>query len=190
MIGRLRGVLVGRSTTAVVVDVQGTGYEIQVTPRTQGSLPGIGEEIVLHTHLHVRDDALILYGFGSESERDLFRVLITASGVGPRLGQSILASLTVSEVRRAIAAEDVDALTIVPGVGKRSAQKIVLELKPKLEEAEADVIDPGGSTASVRQALEGLGYTAPEIREVLGSIDSGASIAEQIRSALQALSRR
>jgi Holliday junction DNA helicase RuvA len=190
MIGRLRGVLVGRSATTITIEVAGVGYEVQVTPRTQSGLPGIGEELVVHTHLHGREDGLVLYGFASESERSLFRVLITASGVGPKLGQAILGSLTVSEIRRAVAAEDVDALTIVPGVGKRSAQKMVLELKPKLEDSEADVVHASGAGAQLRQALEGLGYTPAEIRDVAATIDFDSPIPDQIRAALQALSRK
>jgi len=190
MIGRLRGILAGRSTTSVLVDVAGVGYEVLVSPRTQAELPGTGEEIVVHTHLHGREDGITLYGFPNEGERNLFRVLITAAGVGPKLGLAILGAMTATEVRRAVAAEDVDALTVVPGVGKRSAQKLVLELKPKLEDSEADVISGIGANAQLRQALEGLGYTSVEIRDVSSTIDHSLSVAEQIRAALQALSRR
>lgn len=190
MIGRLRGTFVGRSASTITLDVSGVGYEVHVTPRTQSALPGIGEEVVVHTHLHGRDDGLILYGFAAEAERNLFRVLITATGVGPKLGQAILGSLSVTEIRRAVAAEDVDALTLVPGVGKRSAQKLVLELKPKLEDAEADVLEAAGTGAQLRQALEGLGYSSAEIRDASGKIDFQAPVADQIRAALQALSRK
>ena len=190
MIGRLRGTLAGRSPTAILIDVAGVGYEVLVTPRTQAELPGTGEEIVVHTHLHGREDGIALYGFPSEAERNLFRVLITATGVGPKLALAILGTMTVVEVRRAVAAEDVDALTVVPGVGKRSAQKLVLELKPKLEDSEADVIEGSGANAQLRQALESLGYTSVEIRDVSSSVDHSLPVAEQIRAALQALSRR
>lgn len=190
MIGRLRGTMVARSASTITIDVSGVGYELQVTPRTQASLPGIGEEVVVHAHLYGREDGVVLFGFASESERNLFRVLITASGVGPKLAQAILGSLSVSEIRVAIATDDVDALTIVPGVGKRSAQKLVLELKPKLEDSEAMVLESPGSTGQLRQALESLGYTPAEIREVSGTIDYEAPIPEQIRAALQALGRR
>lgn len=195
MIGRLRGTLAGRSTVSVkesgiLIDVAGVGYEVLVSPRTQAELPGTGEEIVVHTHLHGREDGITLYGFPSEAERNLFRVLITATGVGPKLALAILGSMTVAEVRRAVAAEDVDALTVVPGVGKRSAQKLVLELKPKLEDSEADVIEGTGANAQLRQALESLGYSNLEIREVSSTVDHSLPVAEQIRAALQALSRR
>ncbi len=189
MIGRLRGTLVARSDQTVTLDVAGVGYEVFTTPRTQAQLPGIGEDLVIHTHLNVREDALTLYGFVSEAERNLFRVLITASGVGPKVGLAILGSLNVTEVRRAIATEDVDALTVVPGVGKRSAQKMVLELKPKLDEQEADIIGADGGSAQLRQALEGLGYTPGEVREAVVATDSDLPVAEQIRAALQLLGR-
>jgi Holliday junction DNA helicase RuvA len=190
MIGRLRGLLAGRSTTALVIEVGGVGYEVLVSPRTQAELPGTGEEIVVHTHLHGREDGIALYGFSTESERNLFRILMTAAGVGPKLALAILGTLSVPEIRRAVAAEDVDALTVVPGVGKRSAQKLVLDLKPKLEDSEADVIDGSGSTAQLRHALESLGYTSVEIRDASASIDHSLPVAEQIRAALQSLSRR
>ena len=189
MIGRLRGTLVGRTAEAVTIDVGGVGYEVFTTPRTQGDLPGIGEDLVIHTHLNVREDALTLFGFVSEAERNLFRILITASGVGPKVGLAIIASMSVSEIRRAIVTEDFDALTIVPGVGKRSAQKLVIELKPKLEGGEAEVLVGSGS-AMLRQALEGLGYSPSEVRDAVASADVSLPVAEQIRTALQTLGRK
>lgn len=190
MIERLRGTLVGRSRIGVTIEVAGVGYEVITTPRTQVALPGIGAEVVVHTHLHGREDGITLYGFAAEAERDLFRVLITASGLGPKLGQAILGALSPGEVRRAIANEDVDALVVVPGVGRRSAQKIVLELKPKLEEEEASVVSGRGPGTELRQALEGLGYTATEIRGAVVEVDRELSVPDQIRTALQLLSRR
>ena len=176
--------------TAILIDVAGVGYEVLVSPRTQAELPRAGDEIVVHIHLHGREDGIALYGFPTEAERNLFRVLMTASGVGPKLALAILGTMTVAEVRRAVAAEDADALTVVPGVGKRSAQKMVLELKPKLEDSEADVLGGTAGTAQLRQALEGLGYTSGEIRDVASIIDYSLPVAEQIRAALQTLSRR
>ncbi|MGQ0847764.1 MAG: Holliday junction branch migration protein RuvA [Actinomycetota bacterium] len=190
MIGRLRGTLVARSPAGVTVDVIGVGYEVQVSPRTQATLPGVGDEVVIHTHLHGREDGLTLYGFGSEVERNLFRVLITATGVGPKLGLAILGSLSVVEIRRAIASEDADVLTVAPGVGKRLAQKIVLELKPKLEDDEADVLESSGAGGQLRQALESLGYNASEIRQAVADIDGLAPVSDQLRAALQVLGKR
>lgn len=188
MIGRIRGVLVSTRETTVCVDVGGVGYEILITPRDLVSLPGVGEEIVIHTHTHVREDDISLYGFVAEADREMFRVLITASGVGPRLAMALLGSLTSAELIRAIVSEDPDALTVAPGVGKRGAQKMVLELAPKLSGREVDV--SGGDMGSVRQALEGLGYSTAEINEVVSGIDPDEPLAEQIKTALQIMGRR
>ena len=133
MIGRLRGVLAERTAGGVLVDTGGVGYEVAMPPRDSAALPPVGEEVVVHTHLHVREDTMSLYGFATEEARDLFRDLIGASGVGPKLGLAILATLTPEQLRTALAAEDVDTLTTVPGIGKRSAQKLVLDLRARLE---------------------------------------------------------
>ena len=186
MIGRIRGVLVSNRPGSVIIDVNGLGYEVAMTPRDASSLPGIGEEIVVHTHTHVREDEISLYGFASETDRELFRVLLTASGVGPKLAMALLASMTGAEIIVAITAEDPDALTVTPGVGKRGAQKIVLELAPKLAGREAEVVG-GGDLIDVRAALEGLGYTTPEINSVVGDLDPADPVDVQIKMALQSL---
>lgn len=190
MIGRLRGTLVSLRATGVVLDVGGVGYEVVVTPRTVADLPGIGEEVVLHTHLVVREDAMLLHGFGSEQERDLFRVLLSASGVGPKVAMATLGALQPEELRRAVAAEDIATLTTVPGIGKRGAQKMVLELKPKLTTDDADTVVGASTVAQVRDALEGLGYQPVEIREAMAEVEADAPIDEQLRQALRSLGRR
>jgi Holliday junction DNA helicase RuvA len=190
MIGRLRGTLVSLRATGVVLEVAGVGYEVVVTPRTVSELPTVGEEVVLHTHLVVREDAMLVHGFGSEVERDLFRVLLGASGVGPKVAMATLGALQPDEFRRAIIAEDVDTLTLVPGIGKRGAQKMVLELKPKLAAVEVDSVVGTSSVAQVRDALEGLGYQAAEIRDVMADIDGEAPVSEQLRQALRSLGRQ
>jgi Holliday junction DNA helicase RuvA len=189
MIGRLRGMLVSRRGDVACIEVGGVGYEVTMTPRGLGALPGLGEEVVVHTHTHVREDEMSLYGFGAEPDRDLFRVLLGAGGVGPRVAMAILGSMTHHEIVRAIVTEDADALTVVPGVGKRGAQKIVLELAPKLAGVDAEVVG-SPSTITVRQALEGLGYSTEEINGVMGELDPGSAIEEQIKTALRALGRR
>jgi len=189
MIGRLRGLLVSRRGDVVCIEVGGVGYEVTMTPRGLVALPGVGEEVVLHTHTHVREDEMSLYGFGSEPDRDLFRVLLGAGGVGPKLAMSILGSMTHDEIVRAIVTEDADSLTVVPGVGKRGAQKIVLELAPKLAGIDAEVVG-SPNTVTVRQALEGLGYSTEEINGVMSELDPGSTIEEQIKTALRALGRR
>lgn len=186
MIGRLRGTLVGVIAHGVMVEAGGVGYEISMTPAAVAALPAVGEEVVVHTHLQVREDDMSLYGFASAADRDLFRIVISASGVGPRVGLALLASLRPDELRRAVATEDVMALTVAPGVGKRSAQKIILELRPKLAEAEAEIM-PGPGPGRVRQALEHLGYGTEEINEVIGEVDGSLPVADQVKSALKAL---
>lgn len=189
MIGRLRGLLVSRREEGILIEVGGVGYEVSMTPRDLAALPGIGEEIVVHVHTHVREDELSLYGFAREGDRDLFRVLLGASGVGPRVAQAILASLSAEEIVRAITGEDPDALTVAPGVGKRGAQKIVLELAPKLSGRQAE-ITTSRSLGGVRQALEGLGYSPGEINSVIGDLDPDEPIEAQVKAALQRLAKR
>ncbi len=189
MIGRIRGVLVSSHEGAVCVDVGGVGYEIHMTPRGVSSLPGIGEEVVIHTHTHVREDEMSLFGFDSDAERDLYRVLLGASGVGTKVGMAMLGTMSPQDIIRAIAAEDSDALTVVPGIGKRGAQRIVLELGPKIAGHDVDVLT-GSTSASVRSALETLGYTAEEINAVINDIDPSDPVETQVRDALRSLGRR
>ena len=190
MIGRLRGTIVARRNDGVTLEVGGVGYEIAVTPQTLSSLPGLGEQMVLHTHLHVREDAMTLYGFMDEVGRDMFRLLLATSGIGPKVAMAILGSMRVEELHRAVTGEDIDALTVVPGIGKRSAQRILLDLKPKL--VDADVVSLGGESGSgrIREALEGLGYAAAEIREIIPEIPTDAPLEQQLRTALKALGRQ
>jgi holliday junction DNA helicase RuvA len=189
VIGRLRGHVAAVRGERVVVDVHGFGFEVAMHARGVASLPGVAEPVVLHTHLHAREDALTLYGFVDETDRDLFRVLLGASGVGPKVAMGILGVFSADALRAAIASEDVDALTRVPGVGKRGAQKIILDLRPKLADLEADVLGGGSDAALLRQALEGLGYGPAEIRAVAGEIDRELPLPEQIRHALRSLAR-
>ena len=186
MISRLRGTLVAVHPDGIELDVAGVGYEIAMTPQAIGGLPPIGDEVVIHTHLQVREDAMNLFGFPHGADRDLFRILISASGVGPKVALALLATLKPDALRRAVATEDVAALCAAPGVGKRSAQKIILELRPKLADAEADVVT-SSSVAQVRQALENLGYTTDEINEGVSGIDLDASASDQLKAALRAL---
>lgn len=188
MIGRLRGMLVSSREGGIVIEVGGVGYEVAMTTRDLVTLPGIGEEIVVHTHTHVREDGINLFGFGAETDRELFRVLLGASGVGPKVAMALLASLPAEEIVRAITGEDPDALTIAPGIGKRGAQKIVIELGPKLAGREVEIIG-GHSLGGVRQALEGLGYSTAEINGVVGSLDPTQPIEEQVKAALQRLGK-
>ena len=156
MIGRLSGILVGVRGDSVILDVSGVGYELMMTPKAVASLP-VNEPHTIYTHLQGREDGISLFGFPAESDRDVFRVLLGASGVGPKVAMAMLSVFDADGLRRAVASEDVDALTQVPGIGRRTAQKIVLDLKPKLAEIEADVLEGSGPSTQVRAALESLG---------------------------------
>lgn len=189
MIGRLRGVLVSTRESGIIIEVAGVGYEVAMTNRDLAALPGIGEEIVIHAHTHVREEELSLYGFAVESDREMFRILLTASGVGPKVAMAMLASMTAEEIVRAITGEDPEALTVVPGVGKKGAQRIVLELGSKLAGHQIEVVG-GQSLGGVRQALEGLGISTEEINSVVGDLDPTEPIETQIKTALQRLGQR
>lgn len=190
MIGRLRGLLAAKSASAVLLDVGGIGYEVSVSPRALVELPAVGEEAVLHTHTHVREDQLALFGFAEIDQRDLFRILLGVPGVGPKVALAMLGTMTPEQLRRAVVAEDVDALTAVPGIGKRSAQKIMLELRPKLDLPDAELLSGGSHLSDVREALEGLGYQAAEIRDVLTQLPEDAPVEEMLRLSLRALDRQ
>ena len=188
MIGRLRGVIVEKGLDSVVLEVGGVGYVVAVTPRTLTDLPGFGEEAVLHTHLHVREDQLALYGFDAAPDKDLFGLLLGVSGVGPKVAMAILATMTYEQLSIAVAADDVAALTAVPGIGKRSAQKLLLELKPKLDMVD-DVAVSSGPIGEVREALESLGYGLDEIRGTLAGMPHDLPIEEILKRSLQELGR-
>jgi Holliday junction DNA helicase RuvA len=189
MIGRLRGTVADRRTESVILDVGGVGYRIAVTPRTLVALPGLGEEAVLHTHLHVREDQLALFGFGSIEERDLFDLLLGASGVGPKVALAILATLTPDELRRAVAGNDLALLTAVPGIGKRSAEKLMLELRPKMDVL-AEANSSSGAMSQAREALENLGYSSEEIRDSLSDLSHESPVEELVTMALRSLGKR
>ncbi|MEK7252069.1 MAG: Holliday junction branch migration protein RuvA [Actinomycetota bacterium] len=188
MIGRLRGTLVGRTADGVIVEAGGVGYEVAMPARDLAALPPVGEEVVVHTHLHVREDQLALFGFVDEDGRTVFRHLIAASGVGPKLALAILGALGSIRLRAAIASEDVDTLTTVPGIGTRSAQKLVLDLRARLAMPPGGIPATGG-LAAVRSALEGLGYAPAEIRDAVDGLH-GDDMEAMLRSALQRLGRQ
>lgn len=188
MIGMLRGILVDRGADEVVIDVGGVGYRVRVTPRTLVALDP-GEEAVLHTHLHAREDALVLFGFETKPERATFELLCGATGVGPKLALSILAVHDPLALRRALLDDDVESLTLVPGVGKRTAQKLLVELKARFELPDLETVPEGTPTprSEVRAALAGLGYEAEEVREVLASLPDDEPVEELLRRALRQL---
>lgn len=190
MIGRLRGSLVARRAESITIDVGGVGYVLHVTPRTVADLPGLGDEVVLHTHLHVREDQLALFGFPTERELDTFALLLGASGVGPRVALAMLATLTPDQLVEALVGEDIGALSAVPGIGRRTAQKLILELKPRFAASNVTLVGSGVARGQVREALEGLGYQPSEITEVLVDVGADLGVEEQLREALRSLGRR
>jgi len=190
MIGRLRGTIVDKGIETVVLDVGGVGYVIAITPRTLAALPGVGEEAVVHTHLHVREDQLSLYGFESTDDRDLFELLLGVSGVGPKVAMAICATFTFSELRTIVTAGDLGSLTTVPGIGKRSAEKLMVELRPKMEASSEVALATSGALSEAREALEGLGYAPEEIRGTLSSLPSDLSVEELVKRSLQHLGKQ
>jgi holliday junction DNA helicase RuvA len=203
MIGSLRGRLVDRWTKGeVLVEVNGVGYRVTIAPGTVGKLGALDGEVFLHIHTHVREDALILYGFPTRDERACFEVLISAHGVGPALAMSVLSSHTPDSLRHAVATDDVDALTIVPGVGKKTAARLLIELKSKLIGADFGDYDAAIAAASeasgtrneerkapdprndVRAALNELGYGADEIRNTLRKLPPDGDSAALLKQAL------
>jgi Holliday junction DNA helicase RuvA len=192
MIGSVRGTVLERAATGeVLVEVGGVGYRVLVTLRAVPELDP-GAPAFLFTHLHVRDDAMVLYGFPTRDERDTFEALIGATGVGPKLALAILSVHPPSTLRRALLDDDLDALTLVPGVGKRTAQRLLVELKARLDVPDLDLTDgtgaPGSSArAEVREALAGLGYGGDEIRDVLGQLPDDAGVEDLLRDALKLL---
>ncbi|NND85374.1 MAG: Holliday junction branch migration protein RuvA [Acidimicrobiia bacterium] len=189
MISRLRGTIVSLGLESVVVDVHGVGYRVGVTTRTIAELPTLGSEVVLHTHTHVREDQLALFGFPTERELDTFTVLLGASGIGPKVALAVLSTLSPDELAEAMLNEDLGALSSVPGIGNRTAQKIVLELKPRFAAVGSGVVGGGSDRGKVREALEGLGYQPAEITEALTLVDAGLGVEEQLRDALRTLGK-
>lgn len=190
MIGRLRGTLVLRSVKGeVMLDVGGVGYRILVSPATILDLGPVGNEVVVHTHMHVREDALTLYGFATADARDCFESLLGAHGVGPGLALAILSTHGPDDLRRVVMEGDLDALTLVPGVGRKTAARLLLELKSRLDVPEGDLVPAaaGSARAEVREALAALGYQPEEVRRAMGDLPAEGDLRTLVRSALQTL---
>ncbi|HET7488205.1 MAG TPA: Holliday junction branch migration protein RuvA [Acidimicrobiales bacterium] len=188
MIGSLRGVVLDRLPPAeLLLEVGGVGYRVSVTPGALGAgTPG--QPLFLHVHTHVREDAIVLYGFPTADERRCFEALLGAHGVGPGLAMAILSVLSPQSLRRAVATEDADALTAVPGVGRKTAARLLLELQSRLDLPLDDLPAPvpgGSSHAEVRAALEGLGYGSDEVRHALRLLPGEGTVEELLTSALR-----
>jgi Holliday junction DNA helicase RuvA len=192
VIGALRGQLTTRlSDGTAIVDVSGVGYRVSLTPRTLASVP-VGAEVDLAVHTHVRDDAIVLYGFVDNRELDCFEALIGAPGVGPTLALAVLSTLGPDALAMALATDDVDSLCAVPGVGRKTAARLLLELRGRLLAADSTVADSDQPSvrSEVRGALGELGYTSEEVRRALDQLDDAASVEDALRQALRTLSRR
>jgi len=192
VIGSLRGVLSARLPDATaIVDVGGVGYRVVMTPRALAAVQ-VGAEVDVAVHTHVRDDAIVLYAFLEPRERDCFEGLIGAPGVGPTLAMAILATLGPDALTTALATDDVDSLCAVPGVGRKTAARLLLELRGKLPtELEAPSGVEGASVrVEVRGALSELGYGPEEVRRALEQLDDTQSVEDALRQALRVLSRR
>jgi Holliday junction DNA helicase RuvA len=191
VIGSVRGTVLERSVVGeALVEVGGVGYRVLVPSSAIAALQP-GAHAFLFTHLHVRDDAMVLYGFPTRDERDTFEVLIGASGVGPKLALAMLSVHSPTSLRRAVVDADLDALTLVPGVGKRTAQKLLVELQSRLEVPDLDLagaeVDRSSSRAEVRAALAELGYGPDEVRGALADLDGDRPAEDLLRAALKRL---
>lgn len=190
MIGRLAGTLLQKNPPQVLVDVHGLGYEVDVPMSTFYNLPGLGEPVVLLTHLAVREDGHFLYGFGSEEERFAFRQLIKISGIGARTALAVLSGLSVGDLAQAVARQEGGRLVKVPGIGKKTAERLLLELKGKLAEAlptAARIVED--SHSDILNALLALGYNEREASAAMKQLPAETGTSDGIRQALKLLSK-
>ena len=192
MIGRIAGVLLEKTPPQILVDAGGLGYDIEVPMSTFYNLPATGERVTLFTHLVVREDAHLLYGFGTESERRAFRQLLKISGVGARIALAVLSGLSVGELVEAVAAQETGRLVKIPGIGKKTAERLLLELKDKLgtDFAPGVAVNRVQSASSdILNALLGLGYSDKEAQGAVKQLPEGLSVSDGIRQALKLLAR-
>jgi Holliday junction DNA helicase RuvA len=191
MIGRLSGILLEKNPPQLLVDVGGVGYEVDVPMSTFYNLPGVGEKVVLFTHQAIREDAHLLFGFGNAEERAVFRQMIKITGVGARTALSILSGMSIADLSQAVTLQEAGRLVKVPGIGKKTAERLLLELKGKLG---AD-IGAGGVAAvpdaksDILNALLALGYSDKEALLALKTVPAGATVSDGIKQALKALSK-
>ena len=192
MIGRLSGTLVEKNPPQILLDVQGVAYEVDVPMSTFYNLPATGERVALYTHLVVREDAHLLYGFGTENERRAFRQLLKISGIGARTALSVLSGLSVAELAQAVTLQEPGRLTKIPGIGKKTAERLLLELKDKLG-AElttgVGVNRPPPPSSDVLHALLALGYSDKEATSAIKQLPEGLAVADGIRQALKLLAK-
>lgn len=192
MIGRLHGRLIEKTPPQILIDVNGVGYEVDVPMSTFCNLPAEGQEITLLTHFVVREDAMLLYGFATAAERQTFRALIRISGIGPRIALAVLSGMSTNDFAAAVENGDAALLTRVPGIGKKTAERLVLELKGKLiGSAFAGALMPAASAnqADITSALVALGYSEREAQAAVRTLPADIGVSDGIRQALKSLSR-
>lgn len=192
MIGRITGLLAEKQPPHVLVDVNGVGYEIDVPMSTFYNLPANGERITLYTHLTIREDAHLLYGFGTEAERQAFRQLLKVSGIGAKTALSVLSGMSVTDLANAIAAQETGRITKVPGIGKKTAERLLLELRDKFSAAVATIPASGSAPSSetdILNALNALGYSDKEALWAVKQLAGDTSVSDGIRQALKLLSK-
>lgn len=196
MIGRLTGTLIEKNPPAITVDVHGLGYEVDVPMSTFYNLPATGEKVSLHTHLIVREDGHFLYGFASEGERSAFRQLLKISGIGARTALAVLSGMSVAELAQAVTLQEAGRLTKVPGIGKKTAERLLLELRDRLPKtlAVGGVGAAAGAIASdnasdIVNALLALGYNEREALGAMKALPADVAVADGIRQALKLLSK-
>lgn len=191
MIGRLHGTLLEKNPPTLLIDISGVGYEVDVPMSTFYDLPALGERVALLTHQVVREDAHLLYGFLTAAEREAFRLLLRISGIGPRMALSVLSGLSVPDLAQAVTLQETGRLTRVPGIGKKTAERILLELKGKLG-PELAAVGRGGAQdadADVLRALLALGYSDREAAAVTKQLPPGTGVSDGIKQALRLLAK-
>ena len=189
MIGRITGVLLEKNPPQILVEVAGIGYDLEVPMSTFYNLPATGEKVVLFTHLVVREDAHLLYGFGSDAERKAFRQILKISGIGARTALSLLSGLSVGELVEAVAAQESGRLTKIPGIGKKTAERLLLDLKDKLDVTVVAANSAGANGGDILKALQALGYNEKEAAWAVKQLPAGTAVADGIRQALKLLSK-
>ena len=191
MIGSLRGRLASKQAPQIIVECQGVGYEVETPMSTFLDLPDVGAELFLYTHLLVREDAHMLYGFSSEAERHLFRSLLRISGVGAKMGLAVLSALSVTDFERCVEYEDAATLVKVPGVGKKTAERLIIEMRDRIDKSHGEKAAPklavvANPRSEAVDALVALGYKVREVNNLIGDMDvSGKSAEDIIRLALR-----
>lgn len=190
MIGKLTGTLCDKNPPQVIIDCHGVGYEVDVPMSTFYNLPGLGEKITLLTHFVVREDAQLLYGFATLTERSTFRQLIRISGVGPRMALAVLSGMSVDELTHAVSQQEAVRLTKVPGVGKKTAERLLLELKGKLgADTGAHSSVANGAQSDILQALIALGYSEKDAASTLKTLPPNIGVSDGIKLALKNLAK-